>query len=83
MNQKHILGTRITAARLARQWTKQALAEQIGVSDVLIGYLEHGRRWPSVPTLIALAEVLDCSVDWLCGLTERPERCTDPSDATV
>ncbi|AUW92693.1 hypothetical protein BXT84_00910 [Sulfobacillus thermotolerans] len=72
MDRKTVLGQRLTSARLTKQWTKQALANQIGVSDVLIGYFERGRRWPSVPTLIALAEVLEVSTDYLLGLTSEP-----------
>ncbi len=82
-NTKKIFGERLQRVRKNHGWTKQALAEMVGVSDVAIGYFEHGKRWPAVPTLIALAEALGCSLDWLCGLTERPERYTDPSDATV
>ena len=79
MDRKTVLGQRLTSARLAKQWTKQALADQIGVSDVVIGYFERGRRWPSVPTLIALAEVLEVSADYLLGLTNEPPSKVPPT----
>jgi len=68
---KKIFGDRLKAAREQHGWTKQTLATMVGVSDVSIGYFEHGKKWPSVPTLIALAQALDCSLDWLCGLTDK------------
>ena len=80
---KKILGDRIRARRQEKGWSSRQLATHIGIRPQSLHAIEHGKAWPSVPTLIALAEALDCAVDWLCGLTERPERCTDPSDATV
>ncbi|NMP23793.1 helix-turn-helix domain-containing protein [Sulfobacillus harzensis] len=75
MNPKIIFGDRLAQARQAKGWTKQALADQIGVSDVMVGYWEHGHRWPSIDTLVALAEALDVSTDWLLGLSPH----VDPS----
>ena len=71
-NTKQIFGERLQIVRVNHGWTKQTLAEMVGVSDVAIGYFEHGKRWPSAPTLIALAKTLDCSLDWLCGLSNQP-----------
>lgn len=65
MNRKIIFAERLSAARTAKGWTKQALADRLGVSDVLVGYWEHGSRWPSIETLISLAETLEVSTDWL------------------
>lgn len=65
MNRKIIFAERLHAARTAKGWTKRALADRVGVSDVLVGYWEHGSRWPSIETLIALAETLEVSIDWL------------------
>ncbi len=46
---------------------------QIGIRAQSLHAMEHGEVWPSLPTLLALAQALDCSLDWLCGLTDHPE----------
>ena len=43
-NTKKIFGERLQRVRKNHGWTKQALAEMVGVSDVAIGYFEHGKR---------------------------------------
>lgn len=55
------LGRRIRELRRQSGLTLQALAEAAGVSRSLISQVERGKAVPSVSSLIALAEALNCS----------------------
>ena len=72
MNRKKVFAERLASARAIKTWNKQALADRVHVSDVLVGYWEHGLRWPSIEKLIDLAETLEVSTDWLLGLRDDP-----------
>lgn len=52
------IGARLRAARVARGWTVEALAEQIGVQAVTITRYEGGQRSPELATLVRLARIL-------------------------
>lgn len=73
MDWKHDFVVRLTNRREALSLSKSELARRIGVRHVQIVEYEKGRKTPSVETLIALAKVLECSLDWLCGLTDQSE----------
>lgn len=54
--------------RKLKEWTQDDLAKQIGVSRVAIAMYELGRMQPTYQTLIKLAQVLEFSLDTLCGV---------------
>lgn len=70
---KLFLGQQIRRLREARGWSLQTLAQQIGVRRQTLFQYEQGEAWPSVPVLLALAEVFSCSTDALLGLSDHPE----------
>ncbi len=53
--------------------TGRQLASQLGVERSAIPHYERGSRFPSVPVLERLAEILELSLDWLM-LGEHPTR---------
>jgi transcriptional regulator with XRE-family HTH domain len=59
------LGGILRAARLDRGKTQRQVAAEAGVSAGLIGQFETGRTKPSVATLLAVARVLQLSLDEL------------------
>ena len=59
------LGRRVRKQRKIRGWTQEMLAEKIGVSTSFIGHVERGTRKASLETLVALANTLEISVDYL------------------
>lgn len=59
------IGRRIRIQRRHLNLTQGELAKLIGVSPSFIGHLERGTRQASLETLVALANVLDVSVDYL------------------
>ena len=46
------------------------LAEKLGVSQQTISKYERGTREPDNETLAKLAEIFDCSIDYLLGKTD-------------
>ena len=59
-----------------KEWTKSALAEQIGVKIQTVSQWANGISLPNAAQIIALANTLDSSTDWLLGLSEI--RTTNP-----
>jgi transcriptional regulator with XRE-family HTH domain len=60
------LSAAVRAARTRRQWTREQLANESGLSFAAITQIETGRRTEiRVSSLVALAEALDVSVDYL------------------
>ena len=56
---------RITDAKY--NWRLSELAEKANVSYATLQSYRQGHNYPTVPTLVALADALDVSLDWLCG----------------
>lgn len=62
------LGNRLTEQRVLRKLSQKEVAAAIKVSVSVISNYEHGERTPSVETLMALAGLYRCSVDYLLGI---------------
>ena len=62
------LGERLTEQRLLRKLSQKDVAASVGVSVSVISNYERGERTPSVETLMSLAGLYRCSVDYLLGL---------------
>ncbi len=67
------LGRRVRKQRKIRGWTQEMLAEKIGVSTSFIGHVERGTRKASLETLVALANTLEISVDYLLAASLEGE----------
>jgi transcriptional regulator with XRE-family HTH domain len=63
------IGRRIRIQRRYLNITQGELAKRIGVSASFIGHLERGSRQASLETLVALANELDVSTDYLLSLS--------------
>ena len=62
------LGERLTEQRVLRKLSQKEVAAAVDVSVSVISNYEHGERTPSVETLMALAGLYRCSVDYLLGI---------------
>ena len=51
--------------------TQTELGDKVGVSKQTISAYERGDKLPTVQTLSILADVLDCSTDYLLGRTDN------------
>src|SRR5262245_3840909 len=58
---------RVRAYRQSRGWSQEELARRAGVSRAAVSAVEVGRLVPSVTAALALAGVLDCTVEDLFG----------------
>lgn len=59
------IGRRISAARSKRGWTQEKLAAESEVASAHIGFIEQGRRRPTLATLHKLANALDLTLEQL------------------
>ncbi len=59
------LGTRLKAARKAKGWTQQDLADKAGLTPAFLSYLENGTRSGSLESLLKLAEALNVEPEQL------------------
>lgn len=64
----HRLGRRLKLLRVACGLTQRDVAAYMGVSRVAVGYIEQGRRIPSLPILHRLAELYGMTVSELCDV---------------
>jgi transcriptional regulator with XRE-family HTH domain len=55
-------GARVAAVRKSRGFTQQELAEHIGMSVVAIAYIETGKRWARLGTLMKISNTLKVDI---------------------
>jgi transcriptional regulator with XRE-family HTH domain len=60
-------GKIITALRDKKQWSQADLADNSGVSRVMVGKYERGEAVPSIDAAKKIADALDVSLDNLVG----------------
>jgi transcriptional regulator with XRE-family HTH domain len=63
-------GARLREARKAAGWTQQALANALSVDASAIARYEIGDNAPTLERAVAIARLLQVSLDFLCGLSE-------------
>ncbi len=67
-------GKRLRESRMKRKMTQQKMADRIGLALQSYQRYEQGDREPSLSTLVALADILDVSTDYLLGREDRSSR---------
>ena len=65
-----MVGLRIKQLREELGLSQEKLAEKLNASSSSIAMYETERRQPNNETLIKLAKIFDCSVDYLLGNTD-------------
>ena len=68
-----IFAHRIKNLRSEKGYSQKKLGELVGVSKVSIFNYENNLQQPSVEILIKLAKALNCSVDYLLGISSNSE----------
>ena len=66
---REVFASRLKSARQVKNITQQELAQKIGMTQNSYSSYEIGRAEPPLTTLIRLARELNCTTDWLLGLT--------------
>ncbi|MCD7886717.1 MAG: helix-turn-helix domain-containing protein [Clostridiales bacterium] len=64
---------RIVLAREYAGLTQKELAIKMGISPSTLNGYEKGNHDPKSPGLISIAQICGVTVDYLLGLTEKPE----------
>jgi transcriptional regulator with XRE-family HTH domain len=59
------LGKRIVAARSAKGMSQEKLATESGIDRTHMGFIEQGRRKPTLSTLVKIAGALDMKLERL------------------
>lgn len=67
---KPTIGERVKFAREERGMSQYMLAKRTGLSRPTIANIEQNKRCTNLMTFIAIAQVLDCSLDWLATLED-------------
>lgn len=67
---QHRLGKRIRLARIRQGISQAELAKTIGISKTSMNQIEAGATDPRASRITALARALQCSTDYLLGITD-------------
>lgn len=62
-----MFGKRLRAARMARKYTQQRLADTVDIALRSYQCYEQGTRYPSYDLLVQFADILEVPTDWLLG----------------
>ena len=66
-------GERLKSLRTSKKLTQRNLAEVLGITDRTYQYYEVDRTNPPFPTLIAIANYFQVSLDYLAGRSDVAE----------
>jgi transcriptional regulator with XRE-family HTH domain len=70
-----MLGARLKALRLAKEWTLEELAERSGLSKPFLSRLESGDRQPSIAAVLTLARVFEVPMGSLFEARQEDDAC--------
>lgn len=56
--------------RVQNNLTQKQLGERLGIGQTTIACYENGTREPHIESLVAYADLFDCTVDFLVGRTD-------------
>jgi len=71
------VGAEITRLRVARGWSQQRLAHDLGYTERYVGQLERGTKSPTLRTLADLAKAFSIELSAIIKAAERRHRKTD------
>ena len=66
--------TRLFSFMSENHVTQSNLSKATGISTGNISDWKKGKSFPSAEKLVLIAEYLDCSTDFLLGLSDQPQR---------
>jgi transcriptional regulator with XRE-family HTH domain len=68
------LGMRLRRAREFNRLSQKEVEEKTGISNVNISRYETDQTSPGLDTLKLLADTYGVSLDWIFGVTDKPDR---------
>ncbi|KEF40468.1 putative transcriptional regulator [Schinkia azotoformans MEV2011] len=75
-----MLAERIKKRRKEKKLTQEYMAEKLGITRQGYGHYETGRNEPDNQALLKIADILECSVNYLLGTSDNPTQTTSKSD---
>lgn len=78
----HDFGEKFASIRKERGFTQEVLAIRLGVTPQAISKWERGNSYPDMDLFCTIAQVLDCSTDYLLSV-EATNRLTENDDKTA
>ena len=75
--QKKDIGRRICTLRRRHSLSQSVLAEKTNLTESYISMIETGKKLPSVSSLVAIATVLDASIDYIILGTDSYDSCAN------
>ncbi|KHD85661.1 transcriptional regulator [Heyndrickxia ginsengihumi] len=69
-----MLPKRLSHRRKQLKLSQEDMADKLGITRQGYGHYETGRNQPDNETLIKIAQILDCSTDYLLGITDDPTK---------
>lgn len=81
----NVFSQRLREARIAKGYSQAELADEAGVTAATISSYENATtskksntpKFPSIDKVILIAEKLEVSIDWLCGLELKKTETTE------
>ncbi|MNL99732.1 HTH-type transcriptional regulator ImmR [compost metagenome] len=65
---------RLKTLRKQAGLTQKEMANKLNIQRVTYSHYETGRSQPSIDTLVILALIFECSIDYLVGVSENPKK---------
>lgn len=66
-------GELLKGLRVSANLTQKELGEKLHISETMVSYYEHSRRYPSADILLQVADTFHVSVDFLLGREKKKQ----------
>ena len=74
MLKREVFCQRLKELRTTHNLAQEQLGEKLGAAKQTVGHWETGYRLPPFDVAVAIAEYFHVSLDYLAGLSDKPER---------
>lgn len=69
---KEFIGNKIKYLRTSHKLNQKELSAKIKVTQASLSLFENGNKLPSIDVLVRISKYFNVSLDWLCGLDNKP-----------
>lgn len=69
--EKPIFASRLKKVRSEKGYTQQQLADKLGIARITLTQYERAVNEPKLSMIVKISTLLNVSLDWLCGRTEK------------
>lgn len=68
-----MLSERLKQERINANFTQKNISDKVEISEISYNRYENNQRTPTLEIISKIADVFDCSVDYLLGRTDKRE----------